>query len=479
MVALLDRAGEVDAAAPGGRPLGEPKLGEAVRVRRKAVVIGAGVAVTALAAVAVALWVVADDDGGTTADVASGTDAQVDEAAGTTAASLPDEGTTAPTDAADVSAAGASTTTGGAPDSRPDSGSAQPGSTLPLDAETASAIEDIRDFVSETRGLPFQREVPVELLDDEAFLARLDQLEEEARAEAEAEGEADPVEVSEILLRALRILGPDDDLEEILDAAGREGTLGFYVPADGTLVVRGADLTPYVRQTIAHELTHALDDQHFDIDRDELDELDEDAAFAAEIVLEGSAEHVAQQYRDSLSGAEQQALDEEVMRLAATNPYEDIPEEIILALTMPYIVGPPFVADLEEDGGQEAVDAAMADPPSTTEQILDAGARDEEATAVPEPPTPVEPMHADVLGAASFLLLFPDRDGVELARMWGGDAYVVWVDGEGTPCMRADVVGDDGDATDRYQELLEEWADDHGAAQVERVGPAARLTACG
>ena len=366
------------------------------------------------------------------------------------------------------------TTTGG----DGDEGSADTTSTTALSGPQA-VVEGIREFVSEARGLDFREEVPVELLDEGEFVALLEQLDEEADAEAEAEGEGDQDEISAAFLRALRILGPDDDLEELVDEAASQGTLGFYIPEEGRLVVRGDDLTPFVRQTIAHELAHALDDQHFDIDRDELDELDEDAEFAWEVVVEGSAEWVAEQYRESLDEDDRQALQQEMASIAATNPYGDIPQEIVLALTIPYLLGPPYVESLEATEGRSGVDEVLQDPPSTSEQIVDPGAAAEDpVAAVPTPPSPTEPLHSDVFGAASYLILFPNASGIELARAWGGDAYVLWLEEDGTPCVRTDVVGDDDEATDRYAEVLEDWADEHGAATVERVGPVVRLTAC-
>ena len=43
-------------------------------------------------------------------------------------------------------------------------------------------------------------------------------------------------------------------------------TLAFYDPRTQDVYVRGTDTTaPATRVTLAHELTHALQDQHFDL----------------------------------------------------------------------------------------------------------------------------------------------------------------------------------------------------------------------
>ena len=76
------------------------------------------------------------------------------------------------------------------------------------------------------------------------------------------------------------------------------GVVGFYDPETDELVVRGAALTPYVRTTIAHELVHALDDQHLDLDRPEYDEADDEIGFGFSSVVEGNARRVENAYRE-------------------------------------------------------------------------------------------------------------------------------------------------------------------------------------
>ena len=45
------------------------------------------------------------------------------------------------------------------------------------------------------------------------------------------------------------------------------------------MVVRGSADTPNLRITLVHELTHALDDQHFELDRPELDDASDESGF--------------------------------------------------------------------------------------------------------------------------------------------------------------------------------------------------------
>src|SRR3712207_9092098 len=67
-------------------------------------------------------------------------------------------------------------------------------------------------------------------------------------------------------MRALGLVdGPFD--ASVLDAGAEEGVLGFYDSQRRRLYVRGDAATPAVRRVLVHQLTHALDDQHFGLER--------------------------------------------------------------------------------------------------------------------------------------------------------------------------------------------------------------------
>jgi len=70
------------------------------------------------------------------------------------------------------------------------------------------------------------------------------------------------------------------------------GVVGFYDPETKQLVVRGTDTTPFTRRVLAHELTHALDDQHFDLNRQQLDKADDETGFGFSALVEGNARRV-------------------------------------------------------------------------------------------------------------------------------------------------------------------------------------------
>ncbi len=216
----------------------------------------------------------------------------------------------------------------------------------------------LASFVEQERGLRFKAALQVTVLSDAAFERSLSET-----------GTSGASETTAAVLRALGLLPADVDLAKVLDAADREGTVGFYRPDDGALVVRGGDATPLLRRVLVHELTHALDDQHFDTQRS----FDSDEAAAGwDALLEGSAVRIEQRYVASLPRREQ----DEIQRAeeAQLKSVGELPALIELSLGFPYVYGPPLVEVLLGEGGRTRLDSAFASPPVSSEQVLDPSA---------------------------------------------------------------------------------------------------------
>jgi len=67
------------------------------------------------------------------------------------------------------------------------------------------------------------------------------------------------------VLKALRLIADKVDLGEVAKKQAGD-VVGFYDDHKKSLYVRGVDPTPFAKEVIVHELTHALDDQHFGLD---------------------------------------------------------------------------------------------------------------------------------------------------------------------------------------------------------------------
>ncbi len=164
---------------------------------------------------------------------------------------------------------------------------------------------------------------------------------------------------------------------------------GFYDPhgKEMVLVKGGADLgiwnnaAQFMIQRdvvgemlLAHELTHALQDQNFDLESS-LDKVknDDDRELALKSVAEGDATiagfaYAAGRMDNSVTDALANSLKSLPQALAAEAP--GTPEALSAQLLFQYSDGVRFVAEAYRRGGWTAVDALYRNPPQSTHQVL-------------------------------------------------------------------------------------------------------------
>jgi len=230
-------------------------------------------------------------------------------------------------------------------------------------------IVPIVHFVEKERGLPFEHPVKVEFLSDAQF-------DKAVATPAPTSSQTAEQDATVGMLRALGLVHGTLDLAAASTTLDQADVVGLYVDTKKTVFVRGSTLTPYVQVTLAHELTHALQDQHFD-----LTSLEQRAPNGTEdaltALIEGDAVRTQNAYEQSLSPAEQQEYQQEANQFEAgssAGPASDLPQILSDIQEFPYAFGPTFVDSLDSQGGTSAIDAAFADPPVSEAQILDPGA---------------------------------------------------------------------------------------------------------
>ncbi len=337
------------------------------------------------------------------------------------------------------------------------------------------SVAELSDFIEGRRSERFRHPVEVSLLDDDAFVERLLEDAEEDREE---------IEKTEELLGVLDLLEPTGGLFDELSSFLSASVVGFYDPETDELVVRGVELTPFVRLTLVHELTHALDDQLFDLDREELIEADDERGLGFSALVEGSALSVESAYRRSLTSSDRRRADEEEARFGDNLPEVSIPEVVPALIGFPYEVGEDLITTIERNGGKRALREAFANPPSTSEQLLHP-----ERYTRGEGPVMVEPPAAEgaLIDEGSVgelvLRLMLDRvlddpdDVIRAADGWGGDWYVAWREGSMT-CVRAVFVMDTGKDLDQLADGLRTWSSLNADSRIEVGRDALTLTAC-
>jgi len=366
----------------------------------------------------------------------------------------------------------AAATTSTAPSSTTSTTDAEPVTEATLD----EVVAELSAFVAEERGREFKQPVAVTLLADDAF---------EARVREDAVEDVAELEETEDVFRALGLLEPGVSLVEELQSFLGAGVVGFYDPETGELVVRGASLTPYVRLTLVHELTHAFDDQHFELHRPALDDADDERGFAFGALVEGNALRIEDAYRATLTEDERDDADAEEARLSAGIDLEDVPPVLPQLIGFPYAFGPMLVEALADEGGEARIDEAFGAPPETSEQVLDSGtwlAGDAEPVDVPPPAADGEVIDQGTLGLWGLYVILISELGapeaIQAARGWGGDWYVAWREGDEV-CIRATVVMDSGDDLDDLASGLDDWAAAQDDASVTVADDSLQLDSCG
>jgi len=253
--------------------------------------------------------------------------------------------------------------------------------------ELFHSVDEILAFDSKHTGLPIKREVKRRLTSRDEVVGYL--------TKHMKDEDVKRLQRSELVLKKFGLLPRDFDLEKLLVSLLREQVAGYYDPK--TRTVNLLDWVPMEQQepVMAHELTHALQDQTINLNRFmkkgekdlgeikkdptptdiENDEIDD----AREAVVEGQAEAMMLEYELAPVGrsiADSPDLVETMESQMANGTddstvFRDAPIFLRESLTFPYSYGLNFVVKLMQKGGkQKAFAAVLAHPPHTTRQIM-------------------------------------------------------------------------------------------------------------
>jgi hypothetical protein len=224
---------------------------------------------------------------------------------------------------------------------------------------------------------------------------------------------------------------------------------GYYDPDKKRYVMAG--WLPEIFQTsiAVHELTHALQDQYFqldtflDIKKDTSDNL-----MAKSALVEGDATAVMLDYTRLQTGQSGIAEEESVENVMLQNIFGvalsmgavEVPETLKFMLVFPYTSGLRFAHELLKSGGYTKVNQAFQNPPRSTEQILHpdkymAGVSDfinitPEVVTFSDISDDAQVVYSDTYGEFAISVLLgahlSDREkGIQAAVGWGGDTVVV------------------------------------------------------
>ncbi len=261
-----------------------------------------------------------------------------------------------------------------------------PPGVAPLPAKSARHLEDLLRTAEKYRGLKALKPVPAGSVSVRALKRRMtDSL----------PGDSSPRELKalEVSLKAFGLIPEALDLRRYLPELLSSQVAGFYdlerkylaiVDLPAGISGKGKE-EGEVDMILVHELTHAIQDQHFDLHRFEGHDLLSDAGTARGALVEGDAMLTMigaslGMSIESLPGTDpaMSTLMQDPEALMAATP--DLPgaREMAAApawirdtLLFSYLQGSAFCLSTRRRGGQPLLDYAFkTDPPRSTEQIL-------------------------------------------------------------------------------------------------------------
>lgn len=343
-------------------------------------------------------------------------------------------------------------------------------------------------ITEEERGLDFKHPVTVRFLEPKKFEESVKADEKDLDADEKKE-----IEQLTALFRAFGLIDGDVDLFKSFNDAQGSGTLAYYSFEDQRITIKGTELEVGARATLVHELTHALQDQWFDIG-ERLEDLREEANDGAastaydtfDGIVEGDAERTADLYRKTLSSKERTALEkaESKDEKDATDAYDKLPSIVISLLTAPYVLGQALTEAVTAED-EDAIDDLFRDPPGDDKVLLDPltalGEDDLTSPKVKVPGTEdgEKKFDSGQMGALfTYLVLsqrLPVREALQAADTWNGDAFVAF-ERDGSSCARVDYVVDED--TDDLLKAFRTWTAKGDGAEVEATEDGLVFEAC-
>ena len=343
-------------------------------------------------------------------------------------------------------------------------------------------VEPVAAFVQSERGLHWKHPVKVEFLPAARFNALM------AKESAPDPKSADQTQAVFDVMRAVGVASGNVDLGRSEQQFAQSDVVGQYVDSDRTVYVSGDQLTPYVRSVLAHELTHALQAQYFDLQKMSSGQADDESAVTA--LIEGDAMRVQDAYEQTLSQADQDALATEEQQGSSQadsqNAQDGIPQFLVDQAQFPYDFGPTFVESQYGKGGNPAVDEAFRNPPTLDSQIVDpemfvAGSPAPKVAAPPLPKGARQVLPPSGFGEVSLLEMLGDQLGFAPAwsalQGWTADQVIAYRQA-GRVCVDIAVLNDGPDSASSLLQAGQAWESHLQSATVARSGATVDFHAC-
>jgi len=359
---------------------------------------------------------------------------------------------------------------------------AKPAVVNPKTAAVREATAEVLRETSELRRLPVLRQV-------RSGAQTREEIEQMLVRNLSESVTPEEMRASETTLKKLGMVPQGFQLRPFLIKLLAEQVAGYYDPKTQEFYLADWIDLDGQRPVMAHELTHALQDQHFNLRRfDKWPKHDSDAELSAHSLIEGDASLVMMQYV-MRSPARQLSFMKSMVTGSAgsTEEIERAPRVLRETLLFPYFQGMNWVSQLYKRGGWDEVSAAFTRLPKSTEQVLHAdkyfAGEEPQKVAVRDISSALgKGWHMadnDVEGEWGYYLLLDEYlNSTDVSKRasegWGGDRYALFVGPNASDVVVAQksVWDTDADAREFFDAYVRRTTKRYGveAAEVSESG---------
>ena len=292
-----------------------------------------------------------------------------------------------------------------------------------------SDVDTILDYASKDSSLPIQHGIKRRLTSREEVVAYLHKNMDEDK-------DVQRLKRTELVLKKFGLLPKDFNLQAFLIGLLEEQVAGYYDSKTKTVNILDWVAPDLQRPVLAHELTHALQDQSFSLDKwlrkgsvdldtktnlTASDITEDENSEARQAVVEGQAMVVLLDYmllpmhRTVADSPEMVDLMNEEMQTGTPDSvqFKNAPIFLQESLTFPYRYGLEFEAEvLRAQGKEKAFAGPFQNPPRTTREIM-------------EPRTYISGEHMLPLELPDFKQIFKDYDRFDVGAIGEFDVAVL------------------------------------------------------
>jgi hypothetical protein len=293
---------------------------------------------------------------------------------------------------------------------------------------------------------------------------------------------ADRIENEGKLLRKLGILPEGVSYLDMLLSLYTEQIGGFYDPKEKTLFLVSGIPAAEQEPVIIHELTHALQDQHFNIEgimEKDRQAGNDDRALAHQALMEGDGmvvmlQQILTPMKRHFSELPNLALIMQTQMAAMKSQYtvlKSVPQFLQETMVFPYGYGASFIQQVwKQRPSWETINKIYSDLPASSEQIMHPekyyATRDNPKTVnagplVAQLGSQWKVVYKNVLGEFSLGLLLNQHLIDERARRaasgWGGDQVLLLENASGKNAVLISTVWDTENDSEKFFMAMDEW----------------------